>query len=99
MANANNLELPKGGGNYEFSGYNKMLRWGQLEPLYLLPYRPQINPIGECWLLIKTTRFYPTSISQITDQCQARHFPGKNRSLLFLLAHHGAVGEPPVTIL
>jgi hypothetical protein len=34
------------------------LRWGNIEPRYLPTYSPELNPIEELWLLIKTTHFY-----------------------------------------
>lgn len=34
------------------------LNWGKIEPGFLPPYSPELNPIEEVWLLIKTTNFY-----------------------------------------
>lgn len=33
------------------------LRWGRLQPLYLPPYSPDLNPIERLWLLIKAEWF------------------------------------------
>lgn len=36
----------------------KHLNWGKLEPWFLPPYSPELNPIEELWLFIKTTDFH-----------------------------------------
>lgn len=36
----------------------KSLNWGRIEPWFLPPYSPELNPIEEVWLMIKTTDFY-----------------------------------------
>ena len=34
------------------------LKWGKLEPLFLPPYSPELNPIEELWLQMKKNFFY-----------------------------------------
>jgi hypothetical protein len=34
------------------------LNWGKIEPWFLPPYSPELNPIEEVWLLIKTCDFH-----------------------------------------
>jgi transposase len=36
----------------------KSLNWGRIEPWFLPPYSPELNPIEEVWLLIKTHDFH-----------------------------------------
>jgi len=36
----------------------KFLAWGRLEPLFLPPYSPELNPIEELWLQLKKNFFY-----------------------------------------
>ncbi|MBM3324743.1 MAG: IS630 family transposase [Calditrichaeota bacterium] len=43
----------------------RSLNWGRIEPWFLPPYSPELNPIEEIWLLIKTNGFHPwTATSQ-----------------------------------
>jgi transposase len=37
---------------------SSLLRWGRIEPLYLPPYSPELNPIEELWLHGKKRFFY-----------------------------------------
>jgi transposase len=36
----------------------KHLKWGRVEPWFLPPYSPELNPIEEVWLMIKTNDFH-----------------------------------------
>jgi len=49
----------------------KSLDWGKLEPLYLPPYSPDLNPIERLWLLIKAewfTDFIAKDREQLIDR-------------------------------
>jgi len=47
------------------------LRWGRIEPLYLPPYSPELNPIEELWLYGKKRFFnhwFPKCESMLEDR-------------------------------
>ena len=50
---------------------SKSLDWGKFEPVFLLPYSPDLNPIERLWLIMKTqwfTGFYAKTKDQLIDR-------------------------------